>query len=103
MLEIANTNENYLLACKELNLKPHPARFPYLLPEFFINYLTEPNDVVVYDPFGGSCVTVAAAEENERFWLTSEINEEYVKTSKYRFFDLKVKTNDKKEPSNTLF
>ncbi|WP_200868651.1 DNA methyltransferase [Bacillus cihuensis] len=39
-----------------MNIKPHPARFPNELPSFFIKFLTDPGDVV-YDPFGGSCVT----------------------------------------------
>jgi len=86
LLEIANTvsNDKYLVKCKEKGIPPHPARFPMLLPLFFINFLTEPGDVV-FDPFGGSCVTGEAAESSGRFWISSEINEEYVKTSRYRF------------------
>ncbi|KTR24995.1 hypothetical protein RSA11_16005, partial [Exiguobacterium indicum] len=55
VLEIANTlsSDKYLQACKELNLKIHPARFPSELPEFFIKFLTDENDIV-FDPFGGS-------------------------------------------------
>lgn len=88
LLEIPNTRsrDRYLEACKLLNIKPHPARFPAGLPSFFINFLTEPGDIV-YDPFGGSCVTGEVAEQSSRFWITSEINEEYVYTSQFRFFD----------------
>ena len=88
LLEIANTNSNdkYLRACKKLGVTPHPARFPLQLPDFFIRFLTEENDVV-YDPFGGSGVTGEAAENNKRFWITSEINPEYVKMSRYRFIN----------------
>lgn len=86
LLEIANTSptDKYLEACKRFNVKPHPARFPVSLPSFFINFLTEPGDVV-YDPFGGSCVTGEAAEALQRRWFTSEINEEYVSMSRFRF------------------
>lgn len=43
VLELANTasNTHYLKACRELNVDPHPARFPRDLPEFFIQLLTE--------------------------------------------------------------
>jgi site-specific DNA-methyltransferase (cytosine-N4-specific) len=86
LLEIANTNSNdkYLRACKRLGVAPHPARFPIQLPEFFIKFLTEEKDVV-YDPFGGSGVTGEAAELHKRYWITSEINSEYVNMSRYRF------------------
>lgn len=89
VLEIANTSstDRYLTACKHLGLNTHPARFPVDLPEFFIKFLTDENDIV-FDPFGGSCVTAEAAEKLKRRWITSEITEEYLKGAKYRFFDL---------------
>lgn len=89
LLEIANTKsaDPYLNACKLFGIKPHPARFPDQLPKFFIEFLTRPGDVV-YDPFGGSCVTGSVAEKLERYWITSEIEENYVRMSQYRFRDL---------------
>lgn len=89
LLEIPNTRsrDKYLSACKKLGLKAHPARFPHELPEFFIKFLTEPGDIVL-DPFGGSCVTGEIAESLKRNWITSEIVEEYVVGSQYRFFEL---------------
>lgn len=42
----------------------------------------------MFDPFGGSCVTGRVAEDLGRRWITSELNEEYVHASQYRFFDL---------------
>lgn len=92
LLEIPNTRsrDKYLTACKKLNLKPHPARFPHELPEFFIKFLTEPGDIVL-DPFGGSSVTGEIAESLKRNWITSEIVEEYVVGSQYRFFELEEK------------
>jgi DNA modification methylase len=87
ILEIANTksNDSYLKVCRQLGLEIHPARFPIELPSFFIRFLTEPDDIV-YDPFGGSCVTGRAAEDLSRYWFTSEISPEYVNGSQYRFF-----------------
>lgn len=98
LLEIPNTrsNDKYLTACKKLDLKTHPARFPYELPEFFIKFLTEPGDIIL-DPFGGSCVTGDIAENLQRYWITSEIIEEYVIGSKYRFFDLPRLEDDENE------
>ncbi|NTU33227.1 site-specific DNA-methyltransferase [Brevibacillus sp. HB1.1] len=95
LLEIPNTEatSRYLQACKSLNIKPHPARFPANLPTFFINFLTDPGDVIL-DPFGGSCVTGEVAEKLHRFWITSELNEEYVYSSKFRFYDY---STDQKE------
>ena len=86
LLEFANTDSNsgYLRACREHNIKPHPARFPHGLPEFFIQFLTEPGDLVV-DPFAGSNVTGEVAERLQRRWLAFELIEEYLEGSKFRF------------------
>lgn len=86
LLEFANTesNSHYMRRCKESGIKPHPARFPQALPDFFIRFLTEPNDVVL-DPFGGSNVTGYSAEKLGRQWLTMELNPDYVAGSKFRF------------------
>lgn len=86
LLSIPNTGNDrgYLDACKERNLRVHPARFPAEIPDFFINLLTEPGDVVV-DPFAGSNVTGAVAESLDRKWLSIDIDEEYVRGSMARF------------------
>ncbi len=80
LLAIANTESNdaYTNYCKENHLTIHPARFPSELPEFFIRMLTNKNDIV-YDPFGGSCVTGAVCERLGRKWICSEIVEVYLK------------------------
>ena len=85
-LVINNTESNsyYLRRCAAENMKPHPARFPRRLPEFFIRFLTNPGDVVV-DPFAGSNVTGEAAEMLNRRWLAIEHDPEYVKASRFRF------------------
>jgi site-specific DNA-methyltransferase (cytosine-N4-specific) len=82
----ANTtsNDQYMRYCKENRIKPHPARYPSEIPEFFIEFLTDPGDIV-YDPFSGSNVTGAAAEKLGRRWITSEKSLYYIKGSKGRF------------------
>lgn len=86
LLQIPNTesNSHYLAFCKDLGLKGHPARFPEALPKFFIDYLTDENDLVV-DIFGGSNTTGRVAESCGRRWLTFELSQEYVATSALRF------------------
>lgn len=85
-LVIANTESNsyYLTRCRHEGIKPHPARFPIGLPSFFINFLTDRGDTVL-DPFAGSNVTGEAAEKLGRKWTVFELNEEYLKASKFRF------------------
>lgn len=86
LLELPNTTSRdpYLGACKAVGLDPHPARFPAALPEFFVRFLTEPDDLVL-DPFAGSNVTGQVAEKNGRRWLALEVNEDYVAGSRLRF------------------
>ncbi|MFZ4380992.1 MAG: DNA-methyltransferase [Sandarakinorhabdus sp.] len=88
LLEIANTESNskYLKRCRELEIKPHPARFPQKFAEFFINFLTESGGLV-FDPFGGSNTTGRAAQDLARRWITCELVEEYVKGGALRFSD----------------
>ena len=54
----------------------HPARFPVVLPAFFINLLTTPGQLV-FDPFAGTGTTSLAAEQLGRRWLATELNAEY--------------------------
>ncbi len=86
LLILANTDSNstYLRECRRRGLKPHPARFPHGLPEFFIKFLTDPGDLVV-DPFAGSNITGEVAERLERHWIAIEWVEEYLQASKFRF------------------
>jgi site-specific DNA-methyltransferase (cytosine-N4-specific) len=86
LLQFANTDSggNYLRECKRAEIKPHPARFPIGLPDFFIRFLTLPGDTV-FDPFAGSNVTGEAAELLGRRWIASEISEEYIKGARFRF------------------
>jgi len=86
LLTIPNTDSNsyYFKACREAGLKPNPARYPVKLPGFFIRLLTDENDVVL-DPFGGSNATGEAAERLGRRRICFEMEEEYLKGSRFRF------------------
>jgi site-specific DNA-methyltransferase (cytosine-N4-specific) len=86
LLAIANTESTsrYQEFCRDNNIAIHPARFPPQLPEYFIRFLTEPNDLVL-DPFGGSCVTGAVAEALGRRWVCCELSEEYLQGALARF------------------
>ncbi|GHU18217.1 methyltransferase [Betaproteobacteria bacterium] len=78
------SGDAYQTYCRENQLQLHPARMPTNLARFFIKFLTEPGDIVL-DPFGGSNTTGAAAEELERFWISIEVSEDYIKGSRGRF------------------
>ena len=86
MLKMGNNaaNDAYTLRCKEEGIKIHPARFPALLPKFFIKMLTDENDLVV-DTFAGSNTTGSVAESLKRRWISGEEVEAYLKASTFRF------------------
>lgn len=86
LIQIANTESNsvYLRRCKELGIKPHPARYPEQLVRFFVDFLTDKGDLVV-DPFAGSNVTGAVSEQSGRRWLSSELEPKYIQGSRIRF------------------
>lgn len=98
LLEIANTESNsyYLAKCREVGIKPHPARYPASLPEFFIKFLTDENDLVL-DPFAGSNVTGEVAEKLKRRWIAIELREEYLVSSRFRFDKKKGSTQHQKK------
>jgi DNA modification methylase len=86
LLQIPNSESNgsYLAGCKALGVKAHPARFPAKLPQFFIQLLTDKNDLVL-DIFAGSNTTGMAAETEGRRWLAFEQSREYLAASAFRF------------------
>jgi len=88
VLALANSESNsgYIRRCKENNLQLHPARFPVAFAEFFIRFLTDEGDTVL-DPFSGSGSTGAAAEGMARYWMTMEIEEDYIRGAQMRFQD----------------
>jgi DNA modification methylase len=86
LLTVPNTcsNDEYLRQCRSAGVPIHPARFPPAVPEFFIRFLSEPQQLVL-DPFAGSNVTGQVAEALGRKWISIEINADYVIGSLLRF------------------
>ena len=86
LIAVANTESNsrYLRYCAENGIRAHPARFPAALPEYFLRMATDPGDLV-FDPFGGSCVTGEVAERLGRRWICVETEEEYLRGAMGRF------------------
>ncbi len=86
LIAVPNTESNsfYQRYCKDRDIKPHPARYPAAIPEYFIRMLTDQGDLVV-DPFAGSCVTGEVCERLGRRWICVEIFEEYLRGALGRF------------------
>jgi DNA modification methylase len=101
LLQIPNTESNsrYMQLCKAAGVTPHPARFPQKLPAFFIDFLTEPGDIVL-DIFAGSNTTGAAAEAVKRNWLAFEQNSSYLAASAFRFMDINQDVDESLKFSN---
>ena len=98
LIALPNTESNsyYLRYCAAHDIKPHPARYPAGLPEYFIRMLTEKGDLVV-DPFAGSCVTGEVAETLERNWICVDTVEAYLEAAQGRFNEENLKTNAAQE------
>ena len=79
-----DANGYYLTRCAEEKIKPHPARFPVQLPEFFIKFLTAEGDLVL-DPFAGHCATGEAAERLSRRWIGFEPVPGSLDAARFRF------------------
>ena len=86
LIEVGNNSSRgpYHDFCRENEYKLHPARFPREVPDFFVKFLTNPGDLV-FDPFGGSNMTGAVAEDLGRHWIVSELRSEYLDGSLGRF------------------
>ncbi len=86
LLQFPNTESNslYLRLCEATGFRPHPARFPRSLPEFFIRFLTDEGDSVL-DIFAGSNTTGEAAEALGRRWTALEVDPGYLISSAFRF------------------
>lgn len=86
LIAIPNTESNsaYMRYCQEKKIKAHPARFPADLPEYFVRMLTDPGDMV-FDPFGGSCITGEVSQRLGRKWACAEMVEDYLKGALGRF------------------
>ena len=95
------SNSEYIKLSKKLGQKIHPARFPAELPRFFIEFLTEPGDLVL-DPFAGSNTTGAVAEQLGRRWIAVEKSRTYAKDSELRF-RCSSTSNGKRKGQGSLF
>lgn len=86
LLAIPNTTSDdpYQKYCREKGIDPHPARFPWGLPEFFVRMLTDKGDMVL-DPFAGSCITGEVAQMMGRRWICGEMQEDYLRGAMSRF------------------
>ena len=78
------SNSAYIRNSKAAGTRIHPARFPAELPRFFIEFLTNPGDLVL-DPFAGSNTTGQVAEGLRRKWVGVELREDYAQESRLRF------------------
>jgi DNA modification methylase len=77
-------DSGYREYCKQRELPAHPARMQASLSAFFIQFLTDTDDLVL-DPFAGSNTTGATAEELGRRWIGVEAERNYVDGSQGRF------------------
>lgn len=86
LLAAANTDSGgpYLRYCRKQGIKPHPARFPSALPEFFVRLLTDEGDLVL-DPFAGSCTTGEVCERLGRRWICCDTDAGYLRGAVGRF------------------
>ena len=89
LIECGNnsSNDSYIKSCEKAGIKPHPARFPWNLPEYAIKLTTDEGDLV-FDPFAGSNVTGEVAERLKRKWMAFEKEERYLEGSKFRFWPI---------------
>ena len=85
---LANTGSNdfYSRTCRERGMRRHPARMPAGMAAFFVEFLTDRNDLVL-DPFAGSNTTGYVAELLGRRWVGIEADEQYAAHSALRFED----------------
>lgn len=94
----ATSNDYFLKTCREKKITPHPARMHGGLASFFINFLTDENDLIL-DPFAGSNTTGYVAEKLRRKWLSIEVNESYANDSIIRFDDPELSASLKLNPA----
>ncbi len=86
VFSIANTSsyDQYLDYCRKQGITNHPCRMPPELANFFIQFLTQDNDIVL-DPFAGSNITGYVAEMNNRKWVSVELDKKYACSAMARF------------------
>ncbi|WP_019584545.1 site-specific DNA-methyltransferase [Thioalkalivibrio sp. ALE16] len=65
---------------KAHGLPPHGAMFPERLVEFFVEFLTQADELVV-DPFSGGGTVAAVAERLGREWIATDLMLEYMQAA----------------------
>ena len=93
-----SSNDEYIKYCKKNDINIHPARMPKEIPEFFIKFLTDEDDLIL-DPFAGSNTTGFVAETLNRKWISIEAQKEYIEGSKGRFESKKSGNNVERNTS----
>lgn len=96
------SNSAYIRNSKLAGTKIHPARFPAELPRLFIEFLTDPGDLVL-DPFAGSNTTGHVAETLKRRWIAAELREDYARESRLRFEGLPEEVSAAQEQPTLVF
>jgi len=81
-----NDTKAYRDHAAALGLPAHGAMQPSSIPDFFIRFLTEPDDLVV-DTFGGTIRTGLTAERLGRRWMVTEWILEYLRGAAELFRD----------------
>ena len=86
VFSLANTasTDPYLEYCRKAGIVNHPCRMPVDLAKFFIQFLTQEDDMVL-DPFAGSNVTGYTAEISNRRWVSVEKERKYACAAMSRF------------------
>ncbi|MFF5379474.1 DNA-methyltransferase [Pedobacter suwonensis] len=97
VLSFSNTNSNdyFLKTCRSKGIIPHPARMSGGLINFFTQFLTHENDLIL-DPFSGSNTTGYCAEKLNRKWISFEIKADYIEQAIVRFSEPDLKSPLKK-------
>lgn len=92
VLRFSNTssNDSFMRICRENKITPHPARMNPALISFFLEFLTDPGNLIL-DPFAGTNTTGFVAELLGRKWLSIEALEEYGRQAILRFEAEKIK------------
>jgi len=96
VFNVPNTisTDAFLSRCRDLGIRPHPARMPVGLAAFFVEFLTEKGDLV-FDPFAGSNTTGYVAEVLGRRWVSVDAQPDYADQSIVRFELLRERTEKK--------
>ena len=86
-----SSNDFFSRVCRERKIVPHPARMPLELANFFVEFLTDPGDLVL-DPFAGSNTTGFSAESLGRKWIAIDVEKAYAEQAMIRFEDPLLKS-----------